>query len=138
MHALCGLDLVDFFRGKYSWRKLLNIIKRFPSTSHFTAARANDDEFAEQMLEAYEEAPDMGPELTDYSPVIERLDTLSDQVQDMVGVLIAVNGGKPPKVKPAKRPSTALTRAKAMQSRKRYSSLVSEVEEAQARSALRA
>lgn len=99
------------------------------------AARVNDDELAEQMLDAYEGAPDVGPAFEDYSPVVERLDVLSDRLQSLEGTLIAVNGGKPPRMRPARRPTTALQRAQGRVTRRRYDSLVDEVTQAQERAA---
>lgn len=44
------MDLLDFFRGRWSWAKLLRLVGRLPEGSQYWAARLDDDELAEAFL----------------------------------------------------------------------------------------
>lgn len=49
------MDLLDFFRGKYSWRKLQTLIGQLPAFSRYKLAIQNDEERAEQILEVLDQ-----------------------------------------------------------------------------------
>lgn len=127
-----GLDLLDFFRGKHSWRKLSVLIRQLPSWSLSTEAMANDDELAE-MLKDQPAGEYRGPRVSEYTPEVARLDQLVDRVGELIALTVQVANGKAPRVKPAKRPETAFTRAEKRQMNERIGSLIAEVEEAQKR-----
>lgn len=127
-----GLDLLDFFRGKHSWRKLSNLIRQLPSSSRYIEKMANDDELAE-MYPEQPEAADTGPRLSEYTPEVARLDVLVDRLSELIAVSIDIAGGKAPRVRPAKRPETAFTRAANRRRSQRIDSLIAEVEAAQQR-----
>lgn len=55
--------------------------------------------------------------MSEYSPEFEMLANLYDRLGDLIQATIAAQGGKPPKVKPYPRPSTALDRVR---ERRRY------------------
>lgn len=133
LHHLLGLDLLDFFRGKYSWRKLHSIIWKLPSTALSQEAMALDDELAQEALKAVETHKDTGPRLAEYSAEAQRLDVISDLLQVLISNVVSAFGGNPARIRPAKRPETALSRAREALSLARYNSLLDEVEEAQAR-----
>lgn len=126
-----GLDLIDFFRGRYSWRKLSNLVRQLPSSSRTTEAMANDDELAESL--GPQEGSDTGPRLSEYTPEVARLDVLVDRLSELIAATIQLNGGKAPRVRPAKRPETAFSRAEKRRREQRIGSLIAEVEEAQKR-----
>jgi hypothetical protein len=132
LHHEYGLDLLDFFRGQYSWRKLENLIRRLPSWSLTTEAMANDDDLAEVMADQ-PQGPSTGPRLSEYTPEAARLDVLTDRVGELIGVVMQVAGGNAPRLRPARRPDTALARAEKRRVDKRMGSLVAEVEAAQQR-----
>lgn len=132
LHHEYGLDLLDFFRGRLSWRKLSNLIRQLPSDSLTTEAMANDDELAESM-QATTDDNDSGPRVSEYSAEVARLDLLVDRVSELISVVVQVAGGKAPRVRPRKRPETAVSRAQKRRSEQRMSSLVAEVEAAQQR-----
>lgn len=127
-----GLDLLDFFRGRHSWRKLSEIIRQLPSSSRTTEAMANDDDLADSIGEQAA-ASNTGPRLSEYTAEVARLDVLVDRVSELIGVVIQVAGGKAPRVRPAKRPETAFSRAAKRRTDKRMGSLIAEVEAAQKR-----
>lgn len=128
-----GLDLLDFFRGKYSWRKLHNLVTKLPSTSLSAEAMAQDDELADGWLDSLDSHKDTGPRLAEYTLEAQRLDLVTDLLQKLIGTLEAVHGGKPGRVRPAKRPETAIQRAKDARTHARFTSLLDEVAEAQVR-----
>lgn len=126
-----GLDLIDFFRGRHSWRKLSNLIRQLPSSSRTTEAMANDDELAASFTDT--PAKDTGPRLSEYTPEVARLDVLVDRLSELIAVSIQVAGGKAPRVRPARRPETAFSRAEKRRTEQRIGSLIAEVEAAQRR-----
>lgn len=127
-----GLDLIDFFRGKHSWRKLLNITSRLPVSSAFVEAQLNDPEYAEWVL-AQPERPPQPPRLTDWTPEVAALTDLRDRVVELIGVTVRAANGKPGPFRPAPRPVTAIDRARAQARNRRHQDLVAEVKAAQAR-----
>lgn len=126
-----NLDLLDFFRGRYSWRKLANLVRQLPSSSRTTEAMANDDELADSMGEQPE--GDSSPRISEYSPEAARLDVLVDRVSELITATIQISGNKAPRVKPARRPETAFSRAQRRRTDRRIGSLIAEVEAAQQR-----
>jgi hypothetical protein len=126
-----GLDLLDFFRGRHSWRKLSNLIRQLPSSSRTTEAMANDDEFADRV--GPQAATDTGPRVSEYTPEVARLDVLVDRLSELIAVSIQLAGGKAPRVRPARRPETAFSRAEKRRTERRIGSLIAEVEAAQQR-----
>lgn len=132
LHREYTLDLLEFFRGRYSWRKLRALLQKLPSTALTWAALVDDDLVVEGM-DLDKEPPDTGPSLSEYSAEAQRLDTVTDLLQQLITVTVDAAGGKSGRVRPAKRPETAFTRARAARVQARFNSLLDEVSEAQAR-----
>lgn len=63
--------------------------------------------------------------LSDWSPEREMLAAIFDRLGHLTSALIAVNGGKPPKVSAFPRPETAVQRHREMQRQKTHERLVS-------------
>lgn len=133
LHHFLGLDLLDFFRGRHSWGKLLRLIAKLPSTALSREAMAQDDDLAREAGDAIGKHKDTGPRLAEYSPEAQRLDTVTDLLQNLIATLLAVNNQKPGRVRPAKRPETAFTRAQAALTQSRFNNLLDEVAAAQER-----
>lgn len=131
LHHEYGLDLLDFFRGRHSWRKLSNMIRQLPSWSLTTEAMADDDDLADMMADQPQSSS--APRVSEYTPEVARLDLLLDRVTELIGVSIQLAGGKAPRMRPAKRPETAFTRALKRRTEQRIGSLIAEVEAAQHR-----
>lgn len=131
LHHEYGLDLLDFFRGRHSWRKLSNLIRQLPSWSLTTEAMVNDDELVEML--AQQPSTSGGPRVSEYTPEVARLDLLVDRLSELIAVSVQVAGGKAPRVRPAKRPETAYSRADKRRTEQRIGSLIAEVEAAQRR-----
>ncbi len=128
-----GLDLLDFFRGRHSWRKLLVILNHLPRTANFRAAQADDDEYAEQVLDMPGVSVPSHPPLTGYTPEAELLTTIGEVLEAMHARLLELGKRKAPHSKPWRRPRTAFDRVEERRRQDRFDALLSEVEEAQAR-----
>jgi hypothetical protein len=132
LHDRFGLDLLDFFRGRYSWRKLLALILQLPRTSRFREAQLDDDEWARQV--AHLPAASGGsPPMSTFTPEVELLTYIGESLQAIRGTLVQLGGGKPGAVTPLPRPSTALDRAREAARMGRLSALVDEVDAAMRR-----
>lgn len=98
-------------------------------------------EAAVEQQEALEKAgkavPQSSPPLEVASPEVYELLSVVDRLGEVIATQVAAAGGKPPKVRPAKRPVSAFDRVKTRRSWARHHDLVSEVEQAQARWAAR-
>jgi hypothetical protein len=92
---------------------------------------ANDDDLADMMPD--EKHTSSAPRVSEYTPEVARLDMLVDRVSELIAVSIQVAGGKKPRLKPARRPETAITRAQRRRANQRMGSLIAEVEAAQQR-----
>lgn len=140
MHAEFGLDLLDFFRGIYPWGKLDRLTDRLlrMPRSALQIALAQDEEAAEHQLAADDDAPSASnkPPLESWSPEVEWLAANFDRMGELIQAVVAgIPGGKPPRIRPAPRPETALDRARRRRAWTRHDALVAEVEAAQARRA---
>ena len=135
LHAVFGLDLLDFFRHRYTWRKLDVLLAQLPSGSAFWAARADDDEAAAAVLRASKGAKPKGgpPPLTEMTRTNQLLLDLLDMQQVIVQRLTALAGHKPGSIHPAPRPDTGMSRAARQAEVRSVEDLVAEAHAAQAR-----
>ena len=135
LHAVFGLDLVDFFRHRYTWRKLDTLLAQLPSGSAFWAARADDDEAAAAVLRANNGRRPKGgpPALTEMSTTNQLLLDLLDMQQVIVQRLTSLAGHKPGTIRPAPRPATGMSRATERAEQQAVEDLVAEAYDAQAR-----
>lgn len=134
LHDRFGLDLIDFFRGEHSWRKLGNLVSRLPVSSAFMEARLNDPEIAEAILESDGgEGPPPRPSLADYSPEVAVMSQAVNRLGEVVAAITWLGGGKPPRVTPLPTPLTGVDVARARREDRRHRELVDEVAEAQKR-----
>lgn len=140
-----GLDLIDFFRvdevrpghrqRRLSWRKLQTLLRqlRLSDKSALVDAQAQDPEHAEWVLKQ-PAGPDRGPAVSDFTPDHAMLVEIRDGLAQLIAVTVAtVPGNKYQRPTPSKRPSTAISRARAAASKARHNSLVDEVKAAQQR-----
>lgn len=125
------MRLDEFYRGELGPVALLEYIDGLPSYSRLAAAMADDDEAAEQVLAANNgELPKPGPPpLTEYTPEVARLDSVLDRLGEVVGAVIGGAGGKPPRIKPAPRPVTALERVRERVAEAKHNAVVELVNE---------
>lgn len=127
---------MDFFRRVYSWRKLGELIDRLPSSSHYRAEIAQDDEVARAALKA------SGGKATAGRPPLTEMDYgtyLQAGMVSLLGQLVQsseahrTNGASKYRPPSLSMPETALERVQRDMEDTRHSSLVDEVREAQAR-----
>ncbi len=138
LHHELGLDLVDFFRGKYSWRKLSDLLARMRAGTQTWAAQVNDDEVAEAYLAAHPDEVEgsnrrIPPDLEDMSLVVQYLMGLTDMVGSVIDSLAAIGGAKGPATRPVPRPRTALDRARDKRVQSSLEGLLAEAYEAMGR-----
>lgn len=118
-----GWDLAELWR-KRRWRLLLNVIDHLPSTSHFIAAVADDDELAENSP-----PPRSGPPaLRDWTPEVQYLVALYDRLGELIATVASANSTK--RVKPPKpypRPVTAYDRVRGRRRWKQHQWLVEQL-----------
>lgn len=95
---------------------------------------AEDDEAADRIVaDGKADAPARSPSLHGWTPEVAHMAAVVDRLGEVIAGLVALSGGRPPKVKPVPRPVTAIDRARQRRSRARYGELVAEVQEAQER-----
>lgn len=140
LHSFFGLDLLDFFRGEHSFKKLGRLIGQIPqdpSRSRLALARLKDEDLAEAVVNRRGNGPEQdkypGPPLELWTPISSQLALVVDRVSELTNVLLGVHGGKPRYSKPIPRPKTAFDIVEARRSYARHRSLVEEVEEARRR-----
>lgn len=125
--AALGWDLAALWRYR-RWRFLLNLIEHLPRTSHFVAAMADDEELAEQLPEPQGESH---PPLTEYSPVVERLDLVVDRLGEVVTAVVNTVAKKPRKPPRAqRRPQTARERLKLKRRKAKHALLLKRLAQA--------
>jgi hypothetical protein len=121
--AFRGFDLGHLFRTK-QWRKLLNLIDHLPRHSFFAEALLLDEELAEASIES-EVAPVQRH--SEWSADHEVLVAMFEQLQQLVHILLKVNGGKPGQFRPWPRPPSMADEARHHRLRMRHESLVRRV-----------
>lgn len=128
------MDILDFFRGRYSFAKLRRLIRQLPRRSRLQLALAEDDEFADRMLDdGADDISSSAPSLGDWTPEVAYLASVVDRLGEVVSAVLSSSGRKPPKMKPLERPRTAFDRARRRRTRAGVDSLVAEVRQAQRR-----
>lgn len=117
------------FRDR-KWRDLLLLIDWLPRNSAFMEAMSDDEEIAGQYLDQNKERDKKGsarPRMSEWSAEVERLTDLVDRMGEVVQAVIAVNGGKAPKLRPQPRPKTALDRVREKRRYEHHKKVVSRV-----------
>lgn len=125
---------MDFFRGRYSWRKLTALLSQLPSASKYKESLSQDPDVL-----AYLETVDLGkvgggrvPQ-SEWNMQTELLAATVDAVHSLIALTQAVNSEKgkyrPPK--PVPRPRSAVDVARAARRQKEYDELVALVTAAQ-------
>lgn len=97
--------------------RLLNLIHHLPGDSFFAEAVSLDEEHVEMILASRQDqdrqAEKYHPRMSEYSPIVARLDQLIDLSQGQIAATVAAAGSKRiPKVHNQPRPETAFETAK--------------------------
>lgn len=119
--------MLDFFRGEMTCDALLGFIDHLPSDSAYFAEVAEDDEYAELLLEqeqAGQGAP-AAPRMTEFSPEVRVMAAMFDRLSYLVAVQIARANKTPPRFDPYPRPVTALERKRRHRAQHNHQALVS-------------
>jgi hypothetical protein len=101
-----------------SWRKLLNLIDHLPQNSYYYQALMDDDEHAKAVAAWQSENEKPGeekkhhPGWQTWSPEVEHLASIEDELRQLRSTLIAVNGAKPPQMEPVTRPKSKVAEQK--------------------------
>lgn len=119
-----GLDLATEWRRR-RWRKLLNIIDRLPRDSAYIEAMSDDEDMAEHLLDRSEQGPKR--RMSEFSAQVELLSVIADRQAEMIQVLVARRGARPPRIKWQPRPETALERVRRRRRRHQHDRLVARV-----------
>lgn len=117
LHAFAGVDLIELWRAR-RWKTLLDLIDRLPPHSSYAALVANDEEHAQMLAEALakraESDEPSGPSLQSWTPEVEALTMLRNDVRALTYYTRLAAGdksAKPPAPLPV--PKTALQQASA-------------------------
>jgi len=104
--------MLDFFRGDMTCDALLDYIDHLPTDSAYFAEVAEDEEYAELLLEqeAAGQAAPSPPRLTEYGAEVRVMAAVYDRLSYLVAVQIARANKTPPRFDPYPRPVTALER----------------------------
>lgn len=107
----------ELWRGR-QWRYLLNLIDRLPQNSYYHHELMQDEEHAAAVAEWKAkkqkedgEEEDKAPPWSVWSPEVEVLTRIEDQIKVVAHRVIAAQGGKAPDPKFAPRPKSAIERA---------------------------
>lgn len=104
------------------WRRLLSLIERLPAASHLAEAQSDDEDLARALLGKPQS--EYRPRISEWSPVVAELNNVVDRLGELTATLVAVNGGKPPRVRPRPRPYTAIDRVRWQMREQQHASLV--------------
>lgn len=112
LHRFLNLDLLDFFRGIFTWDKFLRLVALLPSGSAYWAARADDDDLADMMVSEMGDGQGKGTvPLGEMTRPVQVLMDVADGLSAVIGRLDALLG-EPGKVEAYPRPETAMVRAR--------------------------
>jgi hypothetical protein len=94
------------------WGDLLNLIDHLPQNSHYYAKLMHDEGHAKAVV-AWREAhrddeKDKSPGWQSWSPEVDAITKVLDELVMLRYTLVGVNGGKTPPFKPALRPSSVI------------------------------
>lgn len=115
--------MLAFFRGEMTCDALLDYIDYLPSDSAYFAEVAEDEEYAELLLQMEDEPPSP-PRMTEYGPEVRALAAVYDKISYLVAVQIARGGKPPPRMDPYPRPVTALERKRRGRAQHNHQALV--------------
>jgi hypothetical protein len=127
-HWYPGYDLGTEWRAR-RWRRLLNRIDRLPRNSKFIEAMVRDEELAERLAQNDDDG-DRRPErrMADWSVEVEIMTMIFDRLGELGQIFVAgMPGGKPRRVEPAPRPTTAIRKYKDRNRQQRHLALVSQL-----------
>lgn len=133
LHAVYGLDLLDFFRGKHPWGKLARLLGHLREGTSFRTAQARDEELARALARDTRKPKASGLPLSEMGTTNQLLVANLDALSVLLMRVEQALGMKPPKFKPVAVEHPALTRVREQVEQEHFDSLLAEAEEAQRR-----
>lgn len=112
-HLYPGISPGALWRGR-QWRYLLNLIDHLPQNTQYYHLLMQDEEHAAAVAEWKANNPqskDDSPPWSTWSPEVELLTRIEDQLKIVANRVVAVHGQKAPKPEFAPRPKSALEKA---------------------------
>lgn len=106
------------------WRRLRNLIEGLPRNSAYVEAVAADEELAASLPDAPGEVVERW---SDWSPERETLVIIADRVGQLLQAQVASGGGRPPRVAPLPRPTTASAKVRQARRMQQHQRLVSQL-----------
>ena len=85
---------------------------------------ADDEDMARSYLAEHGDQPARPPRVAEWNPLRAELANITDRLAELIGAVIAVNGGKPPQLQPRPRPVTALDRVRHTLREEQHNALV--------------
>lgn len=134
LHAVYGLDLLDFFRGRHPWGKLARLLGHLRDGSAYWTATARDRDLAQALAEKNKGNKKASPmPLSEMNTTNQLLVALVDGMGLLVQRIEQLGGAKtrPPRLLPVERPAVAKAREDLEQ--RELDALVAEAEAAQRR-----
>lgn len=119
-----GFDLEQLWADR-RFGFILTVVDHLPRNSAYVQALTDDDEWAEQVIDAPQPKAAPSVRLADWSPELEMLTNIYDRLAELIRVQAMAAGGKPKKAPPAPRPLTALDRVRARRRKRQHNRLVS-------------
>ena len=111
------MDLLDFFRGRYGFRKLLSLVGLLPWDSAYKLAILDDEDTAAAALNAADEAEGESSvqviPMSRWDPMAELRASLMDGLMMVARTIVMVNtpkGKRVPEFRSQPRPETAVER----------------------------
>lgn len=100
---------------------MLNLIDKLPPNTHYRAALMLDPEYIREVMEfASEQGEEYTPPGELYSPEVEAMNTVADEIRLLRAEAISMQGGNPGKPKFSPRPKTAMKQIEDEASRSTY------------------
>ena len=106
------------------WRRLRNLIEGLPRNSAYVEAVAADEELAATLPDAPGEQVERWSE---WSPERDTLVVIADRIGQLIAAQVAAAGGRPPKVAPLPRPTTASARVRQARRWQQHQRLVAQL-----------
>lgn len=126
-----GVGPADLWRAR-KWRTLLNLIDHLPQNTHYHHALMHDEDHAAAVAQWKADHPDeagksTAPPWQVWSPEVEALNTLIDEIRLLTYYFQGANGGKPKQPQFQPRPSSEIKKATDRVKWKAHESLASKM-----------
>ncbi len=123
-HRHYGLDILDFFRGRYPWQKFLRLVDALPTASRFRDLVYKDEDLAKYLLAEEQKSDEynipgeqeLDLSFEDETPIYQSVRTVIDLMRQLLYITAANSKAQPPE--PLPRPETALEKLRQQETNK--------------------